>query len=136
MKRQIKWLLALFALAMALAGCGKDAQEANAPGNTAGGSLSKGEWIGMLGDSFGYNEALLETDAYSDVNSGYEYYPQIQACSEWGVITEQETFDPDASVTWEYALQTAVRAVGIDRIASAGLYVRSCARGAIRVYLQ
>lgn len=123
MKRQIKWLLAFFALAMALAGCGKDAQEANAPGNTAGGSLSKGEWIGMLGDSFGYNEALLETDAYSDVNSGYEYYPQIQACSEWGVITEQETFDPDASVTWEYALQTAVRAVGIDRIASAGVAV-------------
>lgn len=124
MKRQIKFILTLLALIAVLAGCGSKPQEAASNrGGTGGGSLTKGEWIGLLGDKFGYNDPFTEDAFYSDVNSGYAYYAQIQACAEWEVIPEQGTFQPEDAASWEYAIQTAVRAVGIDRITNAGLSV-------------
>lgn len=125
MKKQIKLIILSFVLALALAGCGDKEKETVNQGNgsNSGAALTKGEWIGMLGEHFGYNDPFADTAVYSDVSSGNAYYQQIQACSEWGVITEQGTFEPGGEATWEYALQTAVRAVGIERITGAGLSV-------------
>lgn len=125
MKKQIKFIVLSLVLMFVLAGCGGKEQEMADQGNggNADAALTKGEWIGMLGDYFGYDNPFSDTAVYSDVSSGNAYYPQIQACSEWGVITEQGTFGPDGEATWEYAICTAVRAVGTERIISAGLSV-------------
>lgn len=124
MKKQMIVAVIFAVMIAVLAGCGSDVKDTAASGGKSGkGELTKGEWIGMLGDTFGYNDPFGDTVSYSDVGSDYAYYQQIQACLEWGVITEQGTFEPDAPVSWEYALQTAVRAVGIDRINGAGLSV-------------
>lgn len=125
MKKKFKFIILSLVLTLALAGCGSKEQETAGRGNggNSAAALTKGEWVGMLGDYFGYNDPFSDTAVYTDVSSGNAHYSQIQACSEWGVITEQGTFEPDGAATWEYALQTAVRAVGVERITSAGLSV-------------
>ena len=119
MKKYLKLILALIALSTCLVGCGDSSQEvvSNSTGN---GNLTKGEWIGLLGEGFGYNQPNGETAIYSDVEANYEFYDQIQACAEWEVINEQGTFQPDEEASWDYALQTAVRAIGVDNIENAG----------------
>lgn len=122
MKKYLKLILALIALSTCLVGCGDSSQEvvSNSTGN---GNLTKGEWIGLLGEGFGYNQPNGETAIYSDVEANYEFYDQIQACAEWEVINEQGTFYPDKEASWDYALQTAVRAIGVDNIESAGISI-------------
>lgn len=122
MKRHLKLILALIVLSACLAGCGNKAQEATSS-NTGNGNLTKGEWIGMLGEGFGYNQPYDETARYSDVKADYEYFSQIQTCAEWEVINEQGTFQPDIEASWDYALQTAVRAIGVDNIENAGIAI-------------
>lgn len=117
--KYLKHILALIVLSTCLAGCGNASQEVMSD-NTGSGNLTKGEWIGLLGEGFGYDQPYGETAIYSDVKSDHEFYDQIQACAEWEVINEQGTFQPDQEASWDYALQTAVRAIGLDNIESAG----------------
>lgn len=106
-------------LAAALTGCGGEDSVA-ASGRSAGGELSRAEYIGMLGDSFGYDTYLSETDLFQDVSSENEYYPEIQAAAEWQIIDSGETFEPDQEASISFALESAVRAVGTDDIAASG----------------
>lgn len=106
-------------LAVALTGCGKDDGVA-ASGRSIDGELSRAEFIGMLGDSFGYDMYLSETDIFSDVSSSNEYYPEIQAAAEWQIIDSEGNFEPDKKASVGFALESAVRAVGTDDIAASG----------------
>lgn len=74
--------------------------------------LTKGEWIDILGNHFGY-ENENDTEAYfSDVSKDDDYFRNVQACVEWGVIKASDKFNPDVNITKEYAFATAVRAIG------------------------
>ena len=106
-------------LAIALTGCGGDDSVA-ASGRGTGGELTRAEYIGMLGDSFGYDTYLSETDLFPDVSSANEFYPEIQAAAEWQIIDSGEAFEPDKAVSVSFALESAVRAVGTDDIAASG----------------
>lgn len=122
MKKHLSFILTFLIMAVILAGCGKQDQDAVST-EIEGGNLTKGQWIGMLGEGFGYDQPFDESAIYSDVNTDYEYFNQIQACAEWEVITETGTFGPDQEVTWDYVIQTAVRAIGLDNLESAGIVV-------------
>lgn len=114
MKKRIVFLLsALMLLAAILCGCQSSSETAK-----TGGDLTKREWAGLLGDKFGYNAYENAQDFYSDVNSGSAYYDEIQACAEWGVLPEKDKFNPEDGATWRYAVETAVRAIGIEKINS------------------
>lgn len=114
----------VFLFAAALTGCG-NGDSAAASGKSTEGNLSRAEYIGMLGDSFGYDNYLSETDIFSDVSSANEYYPEIQAAAEWQIIDGSEKFEPDAAATISFALESAVRAIGTDDIAASGASIDS-----------
>ncbi len=109
----------LLLFAVALTGCGKEEDVATS-GTAGGGSLSRAEYIGMLGDRFGYDTYASEADLFTDVTSANAYYSQIQAAAEWQVIDSGEAFNPDGAATLSFALESAVRAVGTDDIAASG----------------
>lgn len=105
-------------LAGALAGCGGDGGEAAS--GKSGEGLSRAEYIGMLGDTFGYDTYSSETDVFQDVSPANEFYPEIQAAAEWQIVDRSETFEPDKAASISFALESAVRAVGTDDIAASG----------------
>lgn len=114
MKKQICSLTFLLLLMPAvLCGCGSSADK-----DTGSGGLTKSEWIGLLGDKFGYNSYESMEDIYSDVRAGDSSYSEIQACAEWDVLTEEGVFHPDEKATWRYAIETAVRAIGLEKLNS------------------
>lgn len=109
----------LLVAATALAGCGKGDDRA-ASGKGAGAPLSRAEYIGMLGEGFGYDTYISETDIFSDVSSDNEYYPEIQAAAEWEIVDGNGSFEPDKAATLEFALEAAVRAIGTEDIEASG----------------
>lgn len=105
-------------LALALTGCG-GRDEAAGSKNTEGG-ITRAEYIGMLGQSFGYDTYVSETDLFTDVSSADAYYAQIQAAAEWQIIDGGGAFEPDRPATAGFALESAVRAIGMENIAASG----------------
>lgn len=122
MRKHLSFILMFLVMSTILAGC-KDQARETASTEAGNGNLTKGEWIEMLGEGFGYNQPYEEAAVYSDVNTDHEYFNQIQACAEWEVITEEGNFLPDQEVTWDYVIKTSVRAIGLDRLESAGIHV-------------
>lgn len=125
--RKHRWLLCvpLSLLAAVVVGCGSDdgvaaGERSPEDGKSPAGGLSRAEYIGMLGDCFGYDTYLSETDLFPDVPSTNAYYPEIQAAAEWRVIDGNAAFEPDGAATLRFALECAVRAVGTDDIAASG----------------
>ena len=111
---------------LCLTGCGNKQQPVQAEPNegaetgTQSNNYSKADWIKNLGVKFGYMTADDETPLFSDVSEQQDYYQEVQACAEWGVITETDKFNPANAVSWEYALNTSVRAIGLDDLNEAG----------------
>ncbi|MCD8198540.1 MAG: Ig-like domain-containing protein [Lachnospiraceae bacterium] len=117
MNRKLCVLLSVLILCVAgLAGCGSSGSSTSDSVSSSDGTLSKSEWVGMLGDKFGYDEYESTEDIFSDVSSSNSYYDQIQACAEWSILPETSQFQPDDSATWQYAIETSVRAIGIDKL--------------------
>ena len=115
-KRNCYITTVLLILICVLTGCGKTGGGGSDTSAAGSEKLSKGEWIGLLGDQFGYTDYETTDDYYSDVTSDYEYYDEIQACAEWEVLTETKELHPEEAATWQYAIETSVRAIGIDKI--------------------
>lgn len=115
MKHRIKQLLfILIFMTGILSGCGKEKE------TIGSGTISRAEYIGILGDSFGYDEYITENDIFSDVSSDNSYYPYIQAAAEWQVVERTEKFEPDKGTTIGFALQCAVRAIDVEDIEDSG----------------
>lgn len=108
--------------AAALTGCGSD-DSAVALSESISGGLSRAEYIGMLGDSFGYDTYLSEEDIFPDVTLADDHYAEIQAAAEWEIIDRDGEFEPDETATLSFALESAVRAVGTDDIAASGAII-------------
>ncbi len=111
-------LLILAILTIMLTGC--RSKEGSSPNQAGGGGeegqLTKGQWVELLGNKFGY-EAYEGTESYfSDVSPEAGCYSAVQACKEWGILTEENNFFPEDKVTWQYAIETSVRAIGIDKL--------------------
>lgn len=120
-KRNVPACLLVLILAAALAGCGnKDGGSTEAAGGKVESGLTRAEYIGMLGDRFGYDDYGSESDLFTDVTSANAYYSEIQAAAEWQVIDGGGSFHPDGAATLGFALECAVRAVGTDDIAASG----------------
>ena len=115
MKRKTKWLILTLLLSIAvLTGCGKTTDTAN------DGKLSRGEYIRMLAEGFGYDTPAAESDIFTDVSPDNTYYPYIQAAAEWQVVDSADKFEPDKPATLGFALQSAVKAVDIEDIEAVG----------------
>ncbi|MBR5949279.1 MAG: Ig-like domain-containing protein [Clostridia bacterium] len=114
MKRTVSFILALVlfcGVCVSLTGCGKKSAESKLH------ILSRGEWIGRIAEVFNLSEPVDSTPKYKDVSSGHKYFNEIQACNEWEIIENEDNFRPDDRADVEFGIVTAVKAVGLDRIA-------------------
>lgn len=135
MKKKFNMVLSLLLiLTFVLTGCGQNAgnaEKANAdiadsPQESANSQapeleedakLSKAQWAWMISKQFGYSEGEEEHEAYySDVLPSDDYYNEIQLCKAFAVFADEGTFAPDTLVSWNYALESAVRAIGIEKL--------------------
>ena len=116
-KKQGIQILLLWLSVFVLTACGsKEPASVGAGGNNGSpGStkISRADYIGLVGQIFGYDSYESTSDLFSDVSSGNRNYNAVQACAEWKVITTGDKFNPDQEATLEFALATAVRAIGV-----------------------
>lgn len=135
MRKKINTIISfLLILTFVITGCGQNAGDAEkvnadiadspqesansqAPELEEDANLSKAQWAWMISEQFGYSEGEEEHEAfYSDVEPSDNYYNEIQLCKAFEVFTEEGTFEPDTLVSWNYALESAVRAIGIEKL--------------------
>ena len=112
MKKRIIRLVNIMTIALSLGllltACGGASADAD-------GTLTRASYIGMLGDTFGYNDPSAESAIFSDVSSNNEFYNQVQACAEWEVISNENNFEPDKKATTGFVLESAVKAIGLNK---------------------
>lgn len=111
-------ILLLCILVFVLTACGDRKSAGSEGGGSDGGlgstKISRADYIGLVGQIFGYDDYEAASDLFSDVSAGNKNYNAIQACAEWKVITAGDKFDPEQEATLEFALATAVRAIGVE----------------------
>lgn len=116
-KKLVLQLLLLGLLAFALAACGgkesTDSEDSIGNGGSGNAMISRADYVGLVGQVFGYDNYETTDDFFSDVSVDNKNYNAVQACAEWNVIPAGGQFDPDRDATLEFALATAVRAIGV-----------------------
>lgn len=127
-KRMLALLLALSVTLGLLAGCRQEdassggpesapAQEEPAAADAPEPSVTRAQWIVLLGQTFGLDSYQAEEPYYEDVAAGEESYAYVQSAREWGVLPEGETqFRPGDLVTRGETALMAVRAAGWDSL--------------------
>lgn len=110
MKRKIVSLLLTITLMvnlLPLSGCGKQDNED---------SVTRGEWIAMLSETFGMDSYTEETPYYSDITNDNTLFPCVQSAAEWDVLSifTDDTLEPNEKVTLEEVASTAAIAAGCD----------------------
>ena len=97
-------------ICLLISGCGgkKSNSDSVDADNNISSEFSKDDFIGLLGAEFGYEDYVNESAIFDDVKESNNYYSQIQACSEWGIIEDAGKFEPENSVTLGYAIESSV----------------------------
>ncbi len=122
--RKTSILVAVSLLVLGLmAGCGKTEPTGKSTPDSASKGLTRAEYIGMLGESFGLDNYVSAEQLIPDVPSSNQYYNFIQAGAEWDVIDKGRNLEPESAATLAFATETAVRAIGIDKLEASGATV-------------
>ncbi len=108
MKRIVAFMLliaTLLSLSSGLAACSGESKY-----------LTRAEWIVQLAERFGMDSTISQTPYFKDIKPEDTYYPYIQSCADWDVISakENENFEPNKDATIEFALETAILAADVD----------------------
>lgn len=78
--------------------------------------ISRYTWVDMLTAKFNITEYQNKSPYFSDVSSSNDHFVAVQSAYEWAVLDESVTFDGDKKITGEYAVLTAMRAIGAYKI--------------------
>lgn len=79
--------------------------------------LTKGQWIAMLASELQLTECQSQEPIFNDVKNDSTYFIPVQACAEWDILDKEGEFEPDSEATVNFAISTAIRAIGADKIA-------------------
>lgn len=107
MKRRITYILFIFIIAAGLlSGCSEKG-EITEP-------VTRGEWISMLSEAFALDTHNSDSPYYSDIDSGNDFFPYVQASAEWGVLSifNDNTLNADLPVTRDEVASTVAIAAG------------------------
>lgn len=79
-------------------------------------TVSRGEWITMLSETFGMDSYVDNTPQYSDITEETDLFSFVQSAAEWGVLSifTEDHLDADKKVTCEEIASTAAIAAGCD----------------------
>lgn len=80
------------------------------------GRVPRFEWIKMLDEQFGIGEYRENIPYFQDVDRQNGYFAYVQSAVEWEVLEKEEKFNGDSPVTGEFAVVTAMRAMGKYRL--------------------
>lgn len=77
-------------------------------------SITRGQWLTMLGETFGLDTYTVEQSYYSDIQPGNPLFTYVQAASEWGILSTfpEASFNADKEITHEEVAYTAAIAAG------------------------
>lgn len=78
---------------------------------------TRSEWIGAIAEIYNMNNPSTTTPYFEDVKADDDNFNAIQACVEWDIIEKDKKFNPDKRADVDFAIVTAVKSIGIDRIA-------------------
>ncbi len=108
-KRTVAIVLAVGILVGLLSGCKTGA----APPE---GCVTRGQWVSMLAQAFGWENYQAETPAYSDVTADDPLFPCVQAAAQWGALAvfSDDTLEADRAVTRREAASCAALAAGFS----------------------
>lgn len=111
MKRRLTAILLLISLMiglLSLTGCGKESDEGSDE------YVNRGQWIAMLGETFGMDNYESSTPRYSDIQQGNDLFPYVQAAAEWDVLSvfTGDKLEAEKEVSCEEVASTAAIAVG------------------------
>lgn len=79
-------------------------------GSASGSSLTMGQWLSMIADSFGMVNYSDETPYFKNVDKNDPYFGAFQAAVEWDIIPAGSTVSSNTKVTWKDALVSLVNA--------------------------
>lgn len=79
--------------------------------------LTKGQWLEMLAGELQLTECENQEPIFSDIKKDSTYFIPAQACAEWDIVDKGGEFEPDSEATIDFAISTAIRAIGVDKIA-------------------
>lgn len=79
--------------------------------------MTKGEWAQKLAEELQMDSCEVTEPVYADVNKDNTYYNAVQNCAAWDIFDKTENFEPDSEATVDFAIASAVRAIGEDKIA-------------------
>ena len=108
-KRFMAVILTISLFAVSVAGCASSKEQASD-------MLTREEWIAMLTEAYHMDECYNTTPVFADVSTQSEYFVQIQSCAEWEIVDKTSRFYPELTATNLFAIVTAVRAVGLDKV--------------------
>lgn len=103
--------------AILLPGISSDDQGPTAPviGPDTGEYISRAEWIEQLGLCFTLNTYDQTAPYYSDVPAMHGVFAYVQSCYEWGILRDQQAFEPDQTATRAFVAETAMLALALER---------------------
>lgn len=111
-KRIIALLMITVMVVTSFSACSNDAKETTAPTND---KLTRGQWVTMLGESFGMDSYKNAEPYYKDVDNGDAIFPYVQSCYEWKVLsTGTDEFKPNEIATVGFVVSTATLAAELD----------------------
>lgn len=77
---------------------------------------TKGEWIKKLSETYGMTTPYSTEPYFEDVSSEDDCFNAVQACAEWEIIEKGGKFNPDDRADVNFAIETAIKSIGLDRI--------------------
>lgn len=124
-KRLFSFLLAIVMVStlFPLSGCGGSTAAVQPSQDAAQSTLeymTRGEWITLLGQTFGLDSYQEKTAYYSDVTENSDCFAYVQSCREWNILPGDSAFRPDETVDRAFVAETAVLASGLDYSAADG----------------
>lgn len=75
-------------------------------------TVTRFEWMEMLGEQFGIKEYNDDSPYFRDVDSDNPYFGYVQSAVEWGILEEEKRFNGEKVATGEFIVLTTMRAIG------------------------
>lgn len=84
--------------------------------STADETMTRYEWMEMLGEKFGITEYSNQSPYFGDVDSGNPYFRYVQSAVEWEILEKEKHFSGEKTATGEFIVLTTMRAIGKYKI--------------------
>ena len=75
-------------------------------------TVTRYEWMEMLGEQFGTKEYNNSKPYFKDVNADSPYFKYVQSAVEWGIIENDRIFEGEKYANGEFIALTTMKAIG------------------------